>query len=195
MMQAEVFYSLVRDLLSQPAADRRDGLAALHERVLAGYVDCITRLNAEQAAQRVPDGRTRAQVVGHIAEWDRYTILAAGEMLAAHKQVQMWRHRGYLDEEGLPHVFKSVDDFNAFQARRQADLPWEDIQHTALYAARRLHALFTNPALVSVDLLEAMPPQRWKQPGGEVSITTVGWYLWIIILEHEAVEHTADLTI
>jgi hypothetical protein len=60
--------------------------------------------------------------------------------------------------------------------------------------ALTLAALFTEGALLSAGRLEKTVPFRKRlQNGAVIRNVAMGWNLWITMLEHEAVEHAADL--
>lgn len=74
-----------------------------------------------QDATRVgSDGRTLAQVVGHIAEWERFTILAVGEIIAGVHWPRIMNLSGYVEPDGQVREFTSVDAFNDYQAIKHA---------------------------------------------------------------------------
>lgn len=103
--------------------------------------------------------------------------------------------KGYLDADGNEHVLKGDDALNAFQAQQQQELPWISIQSEAIVLSRRLLQLFTGSGLVTPEVLDSSRKFHWKYPDGiEISLTC-GWFLWMVSLEHEAVEHSADLGI
>ncbi len=192
-MQKDVFYERLAAIFVLPPRRRRARMAELHTQVFNAYRDLVASIDAGQAARRSQDGRTVAQVVGHIGEWDRYCILASGELLAGSPNPQLMSLRGYVEDDGNRRDFKDVSDFNAYQAERHAAWPWERIQGMAIRSAWVLYRLQTDPRLFSSLLLEQTAPYTDRLANGTELVSTVGWYLWAITLEHEAVEHNADL--
>ena len=129
----------------------------------------------------------------HIAEWDRYAILAAGEMLAGVAYPRIINNGGYIEPDGGERAFEGVAEFNAYQAARHATWPWEDIRDLAVRSATALQALFAHPALLSPELIEQTSSYTFTL-GDVLTLTTpVGWYVWIITIEHEAIEHVDEV--
>ena len=72
-------------------------------------------------------------------------------------------------------------------------MPWAEIQANALRIATNLHTLLSTPSLITPALLEdteAISPELYD--GLRLPIPS-GWFLWHVILDHEAVEHARDL--
>ena len=170
-------------------------LAALHAETLAAYLAAVRDISAQRAAEPAADGRTLQQVVGHIAEWERFGILAAGDILAGLLHPRMITSLdGFLEPDGNAPAFASIDAFNAYAAARHAARPWAETQALALDTALTLSALFSEPDLLSAGRLEKTLPFRKRlQNGAVIRDIAMGWNLWITMLEHEAVEHAADL--
>jgi hypothetical protein len=61
-------------------------------------------------------------------------------------------------------------------------------------SASTLYTLFTHPQLLSAGRLEQTSP-FWKrlQNGMVIQNITMGWNLWLTMIEHIAVEHAALL--
>lgn len=192
-MNPEDFYQKITAIAAQPPAERPLALVRLHTEVVMPYLAAVRALTAHAAAQVGVDGRTVGQVVGHIAEWERYTLLAMGEVIAGVRWPQIMRMSGYLEPEGTVQEFSSVAAFNAYQAAKHAACAWEPIQDLALRAATALQALFAHPVLVPWQCLEDTQSFCWQLPNGTGLNLACGWYLWMVTLEHEAVEHAADL--
>ena len=74
-MKAEVFYHKIVAIAAQSPAERRLSLVGLHTDVITPYLNAVRAMTAQDAARVSSDGRTLGQVVGHIAEWERFTIL------------------------------------------------------------------------------------------------------------------------
>ena len=194
-MKAEVFYQKIVAIAAQSPAERRLSLVGLHMDVVTPYLNAVRAMTAQDAARISSGGRTLGQVVGHIAEWERFTILAVGEIITDVRWPQIMNMSGYVEPDGQVREFTSVDAFNDYQANRHAAWSWKQIQDLAIQTAATLQVLFTQPSLVSWERLEQTKAHCWRLPN-EMSVTvSCGWYLWMVTLEHEAVEHAADLGI
>jgi hypothetical protein len=194
-MKPEVFYPRVAEILAQAPEERHRQMARLHQEVLAWYVEKVRAIMAEAAARRCPEGRTLAQVVGHIMEWDRYFVISAGEMLAGVEWPGIMARERFVEIDGASSGYETMDEFNERQAAKHAAWPWPRIQSMAVEAADVLHTLFTTPGLLGPARLDATRLYNWKVPGGARLPTTVGWYLWMVILEHEGIDHEAELAL
>lgn len=170
-------------------------LAAMHAEVLAAYLAAVQAITAERAAEPVADGRTVQQVVGHIAEWERFGILSAGDILAGLPHPRMVTSvDGFLQPDGQPLAVSGIDAFNDYAAVQHAARPWAETQALALDTALTLSALFSEPHLLSAGRLEKTLPFRKRlQNGVVIRDIAMGWNLWLTLIEHEAVEHAADL--
>jgi hypothetical protein len=194
-MKAEVLYQKIVAIAAQSPAKRRLSLVVLHTDVITPYLNAVRAMTAQDAARVCSDGRTLGQVVGHIAEWERFTILAVGEIITGVRWPQIMNLSGYVEPDGQVREFTSVDAFNDYQATKHAAWSWEQIQDLAIQTAATLQVLFAHPLLVSWERLEQTKAYRWQLPN-ETSVTvSCGWYLWMVTLEHEAVEHAVDLGI
>jgi hypothetical protein len=190
------FYGCVFEALAQPASQRYAFLAQLHTKVHTGYVAAIRALSIADAARASSDGRTIAQVVGHIMEWECVAIMAAGELLAGVEKPRFFTTPsgwGYLDPDGTQVAFQSLDEFNHYHAERHATWPWPQLQEQSIRSADVLHALFTTPTLLSAEVLERTPIRERTLENGAKATIGAGWYLWIIMLGHEAVDHAEDV--
>jgi len=192
-MKADIFYQRIVEIAGQSPEKRYVLLADLHADILARYLNAVRTTTSKGAARVSTDGRTLAQVVGHIAEWERFTILAVGEMMVGAHWPQIMSLSGYIEPDGQVLNFTSVDDFNAYQANKHVTWPWERIQEVAIRTATRLHVLFTQPVLLPTECLELTRMYEWYLPDGVKLVVPAGWYLWMVTLEHEAIEHAVDL--
>jgi hypothetical protein len=191
-MKAEQFYQRIVKIAARSPYDRYALLAEFHTELVSRYLSAVRSMTARDALQLGADGRTIGQVVGHIAEWERFTILATGEMIAGIQWPQIMDLTGYKEPDGQVYNFAGEDEFNAHQAAKHAKYPWEEIRDLALHTATALHTLFTQPALLSPDTLEQTRKYTWYLPNGLKLTIPVGWYLWMISIEHEAVDHAVD---
>lgn len=195
-MQDTEFYPYVMEAMTFPPEARHDRLLQLHARTLDDYRDVVHAFTADQVAQVVPDdGRTLAQIVGHMAGWERFAVLAAGDILAGIEVPRMMRHlEGYLDVEGKSVAFRSVDEFNAYQAEQWGKLSWPQVRAQAVDVASTFYELLVHPSLLNAERLERTRPTPKRFANGErIEETTMGWSLWLIVLEHQAVDHAAAL--
>jgi hypothetical protein len=192
-MHADAFYSRFASLLALPPNDRHAGLRGLHAATLAEYAGWVQSITDEAAHKAGSDGRSIALVVGHISAWDRFMLQACGEMLSGAAWPGFMDLCGYLDENGERRDFESIDAFNAFHADAQRDRLWGQVQSEALDRAAAACSIFAEPGLLTPERLERTRPTEWGLSGGKRARAPVGWLVWMIILEHEAVEHAADL--
>ena len=193
-MQADSFYARLSVLLDLQPVQRHAGLLALHAETLAEYTAWVQAITPAAAASASSDGRPIALVVGHIAAWDRYLIQACGEVLSGAEWPSFMDLQGYLDEDGRRRDFESIDAFNAHQAGLQRGLAWDTLRSAALDRAASAAALFAGPGLLTAEKLEGTRRTTWKLHGDRRVRASVGWEIWMIIIEHESVEHAADLT-
>ena len=199
-MKAETFYARVLRAVENAPPQRHADLLALHHDVLADYLKSIERITAAEAAQPLngtDDSRTLGQLVGHFVGWDRFSILAAGDILAG---VEVPRtvldQRGFVDVDGKVYDFESVDAFNDWHAERDRQLPWDTIQADAIDYARTLYSMFADPALLNAERLEKTRMHLKRLHNGVViEDIRMGWALWLIELQHWAVEHATELNL
>ena len=192
-MKPEVFYAKVLSISNQPAERRVKGMNHLHVECMDQYLQAVRSIDDQRATQVTADGLTIAQLIAHIAEWERYTALALGEIIAGIKEPQIMRMKGFLETDGRILTFKNVDDFNAYQAKKYENTPWNQIQPFAIRMALALQGTFSQPLILPYDLLEQTAPYRYRLAGGSLISLPVAWYLWIVTLEHEVVDHALEL--
>lgn len=193
-MNATAFYEQVILAMAQPPLDRHRILAGLHTEAERAYRSALGRLTPEAVQQPLPgtaDDRTIAQIVGHIAGWDRFAVMAGGDILAGlHHPRMVTDLSGYRETDGSFPEFATIDDFNAYQAKKYGALAWSELRVVADDLATTLHLLFTHPQLLSAQRLEQTARhQKRLQNGVVLSDLTMGWALWLIMIEHIAVEH------
>jgi hypothetical protein len=197
-MRVELFRHQLVHAMTLPPPERHRLMSQLHTHIYEAYCTAISAMSAQRAAQEVTVGndvRTVLQVVGHIHEWERFAILGACDILAGLDHPRMVTDiKGYVEPDGQERQFESIDAFNDYQAERHLDWPWQRMQAAALQSAATLHALFTDPRLVNAQRLEQTQPFRKRlQDGTRISDITMGWNLWITVIEHEGVEHAKEL--
>lgn len=188
------FTQTLSGAIQLPAEERYVRFAGVHTAIWKEYQLVVRSMTPEKAAETSSDGRSIAQVVGHIAEWDRFFIQMCAEFMTGVQHPRAWGLKGYLGTDGSVMDFDNIEAFNQYQMKRQAELPWEDIQSTALRSGKVLYRLFTTPGLMDAPQLENSKPAHWYLPGycGELP---QAWMVWAIIMEHEGVEHSQDLGI
>jgi hypothetical protein len=63
--------------------------------------------------------RTIVQIVGDIAAWDRFVIMAGRDILAGIQHPRMITDlSGYREPDGSSREFTTIDEFNASQAKK-----------------------------------------------------------------------------
>lgn len=192
-MDERSFISEIRRIFALAPNERYDEMCAFHQRVHSAYTQSIRSITPERAALTSSDGRLVSQVVGHIMEWERYTLFCLGQLLSGVKTRKLLWKNGYVDLAGEPYHFGSLDAFNAFQAERQASVPWQALQAESLRMADTLLYLLSKPTIFIPALFEdteSISPELYD--GKKLPIPS-GWFLWYVILDHEAVEHARDL--
>jgi hypothetical protein len=176
-----------------PTFQRRERLAAFHQRIVGEYLRALDRVDSVQSARTGVDGRTIAQVVGHIAEWERWAILAVSELLAGADWPRLMDLRAYPADDSFARDFDGQDQFNAYQANLQAIWPWERVRAVAVAQATSLFGLLACPGVLPLHRIEHSRRYSWHLDDGRQWDLPCGWYLWLVSLEHEAVDHAMDL--
>ena len=175
------------------ATERHAALRALHTTVLESYLDALSAITPERAAQTVSetDPRSISQLVGHIAAWEQFAIQAAGQILGGVSRPRIVSGLdGFADADGSLLNFTDIDAFNARSTRLYADWPWEEVRALAIDTAKTFHILFTHPDLLTAEKLEATDQDYRRAENGEmVPGLRMGWSLWLIFLSHPISEH------
>jgi hypothetical protein len=197
-LKPDEFYPHIAEIVMLPPAERHVQMTALHTDVVRDYLDTLRRITADEAQRLIDDAgdpRTLGQIVGHIAEWDRLSMFGAADILLGIENPRgVVDVTGYEEPDGTRLDFESVDAFNAYQAEKHANRAWADIQALAIDTATTLHALFTHPALLHAQRLEQTPRRALKLENGMTVLdVALGWHLWILVIEHMAVDHVAAL--
>jgi hypothetical protein len=197
-MDYEKFTGSIAEIMSLPSPQRHQQLANFHTLAYTAYLAALQAISSEQATALVnigKDTRTLAQVVGHIAAWDRFAIQSAGDLLAGIEHPRMIATvENFIERDGTLISFQNVDEFNAYHAQQQVGWDWVASQLEAIDAATVLHALFTQPNLLTFERLDRAKPQRRRlENGALIETSTMGWNLWLTALQHYAVEHAAEL--
>ncbi len=197
-MNADLFYESIVRIFELPPQERHQQLITLHSQVKNEYVAAIQRITAAAAERPVAvdgDQRTLAQVVAHITEWERFGILAAGDVLAGVQHPRTVTDvKGFVETDGRRIDFADVHEFNRHQAEKYSTWSWPQLQKQAIDTAEIFYELFAHPQLLTAERLEHTKPHRKRLANGQViDNTTMGWCLWVIYLDHEAVEHAEEL--
>jgi hypothetical protein len=189
------FYAQVLSIMSQTPTERHQQLLGLHYEAIHSYQSVLSRLSAEEVQLPLPnhsDQRTVAEIIAHIAAWDRFAVLAAGDILAGITHPRMITDlSGYREMDGTHLTFTSIDDFNEYHARKYKIWVWDKLCNFAIDNATTLYTLFAHPQLVTAARLEQTTPY-WKRlkNGARIENITMGWNLWLTMIEHLAVEHS-----
>lgn len=199
-MNADSFYEQVRIGLGMSPEQRHRHYTKLHTSVLNDYVRAIRFTVTDLAEQPAPDSndpRPLKLIVAQMAEWDRFALSAANDILTGLTMPRLVHNlNGYIDAQGTQHNFDNIESFNKLQMQRYAHVEWIEVQRLAIDLAETLHALFSTPKLITVARLEATAPTSITLKNGEVfQNLTMGWALWLIVMEHSAVEHATELRI
>lgn len=191
---AAEFYDTVALVMRRNPAQRHSRLLDLHRRLLTQYVRGLQRISAAAAARTAPrDGRTVALIVAHIAEWDRAETIALGEILAGVRWPRVMSNHYTVTPQGEPLEFGEVDAFNAYFARTYDGRDWPAIRDAAVGAATTLFQLFDAPGLLTAERLDATDTHPFTLANGQEFDLPCGWYLWLVTMEHEGIEHAAEL--
>lgn len=191
-MDERSFINEIRWIFSLAPQQRLQAMITFHQGVCETYCQAVSAIDEARAESKSSDGRFIKQVVGHIMEWERFTLLCYGQLLSGVKSRRILWKNGYTDHAGEPYNFSSIEAFNKFHVERQAELPWTQLQAEAVRLSRTLQTLLSSP-LITPQMLEdteAISPELYD---GQRLVIPSGWFLWYIILDHEAVEHAGDL--
>lgn len=174
---------------------RYEELIRLHAETVNFYVSTIKMIDDQVAAQISSDGRPKSLVVAHIMGWEEWQIQAYTDSDRLRRLTSQMGLRDYFDIEIRRMMsFLGVDDFNKYQADKYAQIPWAEIQQKAISTALALQELFPpTPSEEWLDFLENTPVKVWHVTPTITITVPGGLYLWMVSLEHEAVEHRKDL--
>lgn len=195
--QIKHWYERLLDIASETDTNKRYAhLVQLHRETLDFYLPAIQALTEEDASRQSSDGRSVSCVVAHIMAWEDWQVQVFTDSNKDERLRQQMKLKNYFDSEAGKFVdFKDVDDFNAYQAVKYSRWSWADIQQKAVDTALELQSMFPpNPSPEWIDFLESTPIHVWKVLPNRTLTVPAGWYLWMVSLEHEAVEHRKDLS-
>lgn len=192
---SKTWYQNLVEIAFLPPRQRYDALVELHALTLEDYLRRLTAMSNKQAYEASSDGRTKAIVVAHIMGWEEWQIQVFSDPNRGERLGKQIKLQGYYDDEKDAHVdFKGVDEFNTYQGQRYASWQWTDIRDKAIDIAEKLRSFFLEqPAEEWINFLENTPVRRWQLTPEHVLTIPAGWYLWMVSLKHEAVEHRKDL--
>lgn len=186
-------YPTIYSLAVDSPANRYERLRDLHPQVLDAYVQALRAMTDEEMLQFAPgdDFRDRRLVVGHIARWEQFQLVALGEAMAGVRQPSIMNLEGFKLPDGSSHSFRNVDDVNAFFERHQRPLPPAQIRDEAIYSATAICELFTNPTLLPPGRRARTEPYRWTSLARKMEIPVESApvlpcvdYLHLVSLEH-----------
>ncbi len=189
-MNKQEFYQKISEMRALEINKRYDNYLNLHQPILNKYLAAIRAITPETAKKPGKDGRTIAQVVGHIAEWERFIYQSLEEIISGVKKPKFYSFKGFIDETGEIHDFESIDEFNALQSEKYEDCSWAELQKLAIDISEKIYGIFSSSGSISPELLENTAPLKNNEG---VQVTTMGWQLWVIAMEHGTFEHGLDL--
>ncbi len=193
----EVWYQNLAIIAREVPLQRYKGLVDLHRTTLNDYVNALYHITEEQAEASGVDGRKRKIVIAHIMGWEEWQTQVFADPQKEERLKKQLHMEGYHDPQtGNIMNFLSVDAFNAHQEELYRDWSWNDIREKAIATANRLHSFFPDdPTEEWLTFLDNEPMKEWRVIK-DITLTVPGaWYLWMVSLEHEAVEHRKDLLI
>jgi hypothetical protein len=192
-MDERTFITEIRRIFGLSPALRFGAMGTFHRAIHTEYTRVIEEITPERAVSVSSDGRLVTQVVGHIMEWERYTLFCLGQLLSGVRSRKLLWKNGYVDKTGEPYYFGTLDAFNAFQAEKQRNIHWTEIQSSAISLSDTLLYLLSNSAIITPAQLEETETISPELYDGQRLPIPCGWFLWYVILDHEAVEHARDL--
>ncbi|MCB0211910.1 MAG: hypothetical protein KDJ52_21395 [Anaerolineae bacterium] len=192
-MNPDHFYQHITKLATLSPYDRYARLGKFHTDLVIQYLDVIRSVNKIDVQQLGANNQSICQTIAEIAEWERFTIFAAGELISGVPWPQMMNLSGYIDGDTQSRTFADKDDFRAYVREKFTGCPWAEIRDLALHTATAIHTLFTHPTLLSPDTLEKTKKQAWPLPNGLKISLPVGWYLWMTAVEREALAYATEL--
>jgi hypothetical protein len=174
---------------------RYAALVKLHVRVAEVYTTAIRSISAQRAAEKSLDGRTIALVVAHIMAWDQWQLQVFRSSDREADIREQMNLRGYRDPNTRKlRDFRDVDHFNSYQARKYANTDWPTIINRAFKSAVDLVMCFPSfPPRGLIEFLEGTDLHEWRILPDQTLTIPAGWYLWMVSIEREGVEHAQDL--
>lgn len=199
----ESWYQNLIEIAALPAKRRFEVLANLHEETTLRYIESLETMSDSRAGSISSDGRTIKDLVAHIMTWEVWVIQVM-EDSNINKRLNNFMYLEDFELGSTRFSFLDDDDFNRFVSQNSSNLSWEEIKNAAIGAARQVCYFFhpvTDEYMSQVDYREDLiwtldntSPYTWKAPYSNAGIeTTAGWYIWMMAIEHEAIEHAQDL--
>jgi hypothetical protein len=197
----ESWYGNLVDISRQPPFLRYKNLRALHLATSIKYLTWLEQITPESSSQISSDGRTRALVVAHIAGWEDYQLQVFRDPDRRSRLERQLNFQDYRDpDSGIVISFTNperkgrVNDFNQYQTDKYKHWSWEDIKRRAAKTANSLFESFPkDPKDDWLDFLMNTPMRKWQvTPTISLEVPSAQ-YLWMVSIEHEAVEHRRDL--
>ncbi|MBI9043628.1 MAG: hypothetical protein JEZ06_04035 [Anaerolineaceae bacterium] len=195
MIRKVDFSSQINHIFSLELKERQIELGKIHANILRDYLKSVNIFTEKNASLPANDGRTVAQVVGHIMEWERYFIQSLGEMLSGVERPSGMTFSGFVEIDGHIRNFTGVDEFNAYQEEKHKAWPWEKIRQMAAQTSFTLYRLYATPNLFPLDILDKTCDQKWTPPGKSEIVIPYGWFNWVIAIEHIVEHYASDLEI
>lgn len=196
MYSSDIWYrNLINTAKLTDLKQRYGFLVGLHQATLDFYLPAVQTITPEMAASPSSDGRPCSLVVAHIMGWEEWQTQVFGDPDRDERLRKQMKLEEYYDVDAGKMVdFKGVDDFNDYNAKRYSGKPWSEIRQKAVSTALQLQSFFPpSPDKDWIYFLENTPEHNWKIISGTTLSIPSGWYLWMVSLEHEAVEHRRDL--
>lgn len=173
---------------------RYQKLVHLHDETVSEFLRKIDRLTQEQSEKIGSDGRKIKVIIAHIMAWEEWQLQVFEEPdieKRLQKLIMQINLQGYFDKDtGKTLNFGSVDEFNHYQEEKYKDAEWEIIKIKTHEVALRLRQCFSKEREKEwIDFFEMTPVRLWRSID-----TKAGWYLWMVSLRHEAIEHAQDFS-
>lgn len=187
-----------------PSIQKYQALIKLHSQTFSEYKKDISAMTEEEAESKSSDGRIRKIVVAHIMGWEEFQIQVFEDkdpLTRLHKQLNF---QGYVDPATRQSIdffdpyrrSNGVNKFNAYQAEKYNNWSWHKIMQRAISTGQRLKNCFPDkPSKQFLNFLESTPLKRWKLKEDLVVTIPAGFYLWMVSLKHEAIEHRQDIVL
>lgn len=193
----EIWYQNLALIARESPMQRYKELVRLHRATLIEYVAALQRMTEEQAEATGIDGRKRKIVIAHIMGWEEWQTQIFTDPQKDERLKKQLHMEGYQDPQTGSRIdFPSVDAFNAYQENLYRDRSWNDIREKAIATAFHLHSFFPDdPTTEWLEFLDSGPTKEWHATKDTTLTVPSAWYLWMVSLEHEVVEHRKDLLI
>lgn len=180
-------------------------LVKLHNKTLDNYINDLNQMTEVDAEELGFDGRKRKIVIAHIMGWEEFQIQVFTDSNPIERMELQIQFKSYVDPDTNDMInfddpqgdrSKSVDAFNQYQADKYSSWAWDDIKQRAIDTAKKLKDCFPDESSEELlQFLENTPPKEWKIHDGLATTIPSAYYLWMVSLKHEAVEHRQDLVI